>query len=133
PPICDLQRRRPTLCSRRPVTAAAISGDDLDRRPRRQPCRDRGRLPVRQKIDHAPPLQVADQRPVAVPLAPRPVVYADDLRRLLRRPRSTTNRAQKRILANRQQQPPRHPLPRASAKRPAEMLNEPVQPLRPPP
>jgi hypothetical protein len=132
PPVCDLQRLRSPLFGGRAVTAAAIPGDDLDRRPRREPCRDRRRLPVRQKIDHPPPFRVADQRPVAMPFAPRPVVHADDLRRLLRRRRPPTNGAQKRILAHRQQQPPRHPLSGATAERPAEMPNQPVQPLRPP-
>ena len=74
----DLRPATPPADPARPprLTATAIPGDDLYRRPRRQPCRDRARLAVRQQIDHAPPLQVADQRPVAMPLAPRTVVYA---------------------------------------------------------
>ena len=46
--------------------------------------------------------------------------------------RPPTNGARKGILAHRQQQPACHPLSRASAKRPAEMLHQPVQPLGPP-
>ena len=50
----------------------------------------------------------------------------------LRNHRPAPDGAQKRILAHRQQQPACHPLSRASAERPAEMLHQPVQPLRPP-
>ncbi len=132
PAICDLQSLGTTLRGRRAVAAAAIPGDDLDRRPRRKPCRDRGRLSIRQQIDHAPPLKVTDQRAVAMPLAPRPVVHPDDLRRFPRDHLPAPDGSQKRIFAHRQQQPACHPLPRASAKRPAEMLHQPVQPLSPP-
>lgn len=52
--------------------AAAAARDDLHFGPGRQPSRDSRRLAVRQEVDDLAPLEVADQRAVAVALTPRP-------------------------------------------------------------
>jgi len=62
------------------IAAVAVASDQLDLRMGTQPGFDRGRLAIRQQIDHAAPLQIADRRSVALSLAPGPVVDADDPR-----------------------------------------------------
>lgn len=61
---------------------------------------DRGRFPVRQKVDDPPPLQVADHSAVSLSLAPGPVVDTDDAEVTARGLRHVLNAAQERILAD---------------------------------
>jgi hypothetical protein len=59
------------------VAAAAFTGDDGDLGMGAEPCLDDADLAIRQKGDDAPPLQVADQRALALPAAERPIANAD--------------------------------------------------------
>ena len=62
-------------------TTPTVARYDLDARPFGEPCRDRASIPVRQDVDDAVPLEITDDRPVAVALLPRPVIDADHPRR----------------------------------------------------
>jgi hypothetical protein len=63
------------------IYAGTIARDHLDAWVASQPRRDRIGISVRQKINDAIAFQIADDGPVAQPLAPGPVVDADYTRR----------------------------------------------------
>ena len=91
PAICDLNRFRPPLRGAGAIATAAIAGDDLAA------------------------FQITDQRAVAMPLAPRPVVDPDDPRRSPRRRGAASDGPEQRVLADRQQEPPCNRLCRTTA------------------
>lgn len=77
PAVGDLdrlwQRQRRDLA----IAAATDTGEDGDLRMSEEPFLDGAAFAIRQEGDDVPPLQVAYQRAVALPLAERPVVNAD--------------------------------------------------------
>lgn len=83
------------------VGAGAVARDDLDAGMAVQPCPDRLRVAVRQHVDRTVALQIDDQRAVALPSAPRPIVDADDVWRRHRGQWRRSDQAQKRVAADR--------------------------------
>jgi hypothetical protein len=115
----------------RAVAAAAVTGDNLDPGTIGQPGLDGGGLAVGKDINDPMPLEVADNRSVAMPALPRPVVDADNPRCRLRDHRPGANHPQQGVLAHRHQQPPGEALAGASAECEAEMMDDALQPRRP--
>jgi hypothetical protein len=66
------------------VPAAAIARDDTNAGPCRKPSFNGGGLAAGQNIDDAMPLKIADDRSIAMPALPRPVIDPNDMRRRAR-------------------------------------------------
>lgn len=60
------------------VSGAAVTRDDRDGGLLGQPLLQRCRLTIRQEVDDAVPLQVADNRAIAVTAPPCPIINTDD-------------------------------------------------------
>ena len=132
PAVGDLQRLRANPGHRLAVAATTITRDDRDLGVRRQPGIQRGGCSIRQQIDDPATLQIADQRAVALPALPRPVVDADDRWRIVGPSGATAQRAKQRVAADRHQQPGRKLGTRTTTERQAEMVRQPVEPGRAP-
>jgi len=68
PPIGDLDRAGRAVTGSLGVGTGAVPADDLRARAGLQPFPDRGRVAVRQQVDHVPRLRVGHHRAVDVPL-----------------------------------------------------------------
>src|ERR1700712_5480721 len=73
-PVGHLPGLRRALTGTFGVKAASVPADDLDAGMLSQPLAGGLGRPVRQHVDHLPPLQVDHDCPVAAALLPRPVV-----------------------------------------------------------
>ena len=82
PAVGDLRRLRRARRGAAAVLGRAVARDDLDRRAVPQPGGERRRGPVGEQVQRAAALEVHQDRAVGAPLAHRPVVHADDARRL---------------------------------------------------
>ena len=80
PTVGDLGSVRQRLGNRLPVSAIPISRDNFDLRMLTQPGSDDRGLTVRQQVDDGTPLEIADQRSIALSLASGPGVDPDDAR-----------------------------------------------------
>ena len=80
PTVGNLGRIRKRFGDCLPVSAVSVTSDDFDLRMLTQPGRDRRRLAIRQQVDDGTPFEIADQRSIALSLAPGPVVDPDDAR-----------------------------------------------------
>ncbi|PHQ81056.1 MAG: hypothetical protein COB65_10540, partial [Thalassobium sp.] len=101
-----------------------ITCDNLDLGMPPQP-RGHGRgVSIRQKIDDSASLQVADQRPVALSLAPGPVVDADHTRSSRVGACLTHSPAQEGVLAHTEQHTAPERLRRTTAHRAAKICHE---------
>ena len=76
--VSDLPRLRRPPEGSLSIEAAAIPADDLDFRMLAQPTGGRLRRAVRQHVDNLAPLQVDNDRAIAGPLSPVPIVDADN-------------------------------------------------------
>lgn len=83
---------------------------------------------IRQEGDGAPPLQVADQRAVALPTTEGPIVDADHGQGLGQPPGAAAHGPQHRVSAHRHNQPAGEALRRPATKREAEMMDNGLQP-----
>ena len=91
------------------VSAGAVARDDLDAGMALQPRPDGLRVAVGQQVDRAVALQVDDERAVASPAAPSPVIDAHHARCRGHRHRSGLDQAQQRVAADRHGKPRRQP------------------------
>ena len=72
--VCDLTRLRRTFLRALGERTAAIATDHLDVRMLLEPvCRTDSRT-IRHNVDHLPPFQIHDDRPISGALAPRPII-----------------------------------------------------------
>ena len=117
PPIGDLQRLRRAFGDCLAIAAAAIPAHDFDAGTLGKPGGDRASLPVRQEIDDLARLEITQDRPVTLALAPSEVVDADNLHAGRRWRRAPAQDAQQRVGADRHAQPIGKPFARAAAKR----------------
>ena len=81
PAIGDLDRARRAVPGSLGVGTGAVPADDLCAGMGLQPFPQRGRLAVRQQVDHVPRLRIGHHRAVHVPLAQREVIHPGDRRR----------------------------------------------------
>lgn len=132
PAIGDLHRLRQGARDGAPIAAVAVTGDDFNSRPGAQPRLHRRRLTVWKEIDHPPPLKIADQRSVALSLAPGPVVDADEARRGCIVFRYGPEAAEERVLADRLQQTMAERFRRSAAERQGEAADQSLQARRAP-
>jgi len=86
PAIGDLPRFGQRPANRLAISAAAITRDDANVGPCRESGFDGRGFAVRQHVDDAPPLEIADGRSIPVPALPSPIIDSDDTlcRRLFR-------------------------------------------------
>ena len=76
PAIGDLDGARQSLRSRRPVTTATITRQDLDLGMIGELGGNGGDFPVGQQCHDPPPLKIADNRSIAMIAAKNPVIDA---------------------------------------------------------
>ena len=132
PSVGDLPGARQRAGDGRPVAAPAVARHDLYAGPLGEPCLHCSGLPIRQDVDDAVPLEVADDRAVAVALLPRPVVDADHPRRHgLAYVDLRAHAPQECVLADGEEKPPGHALPGPAAKGEAETAHQLLKPRRP--
>jgi hypothetical protein len=105
PAVGDLGDLRQGLGRRQRVAAAA--GDDGNLRLRGKPFLRRRRLAVWKQGDGLAPLQIADDRSIALISPPSPVIDPDYRRRDEARASAPSHDAQQRVVAHRRHQPPR--------------------------
>jgi len=98
-----------------------------------QPSFNRGRLAIQQQIDHPASFQIADQRAVALTLAPGPVVDAYDPCFSRTSAIAMSQASQERIFTHRQQEPPPEGLRCTSAKCQRKVADQSLQAGRSPP
>jgi hypothetical protein len=79
--IRHLNGARRRLARRAGILAASVATDDRDPRMRAQPSREGVLRAIRQEINHATALEIAENRPVHAPLRPRPIIHAEHARR----------------------------------------------------
>lgn len=101
PAVGDLRCIGSTATGAVSINASAIASDDFDARMTFQPSRDRVGISVRQQIEDAVAFQIADDRSVALPLAPGPVDDADHPRRVRRLEPGCADHPQQRVAAYR--------------------------------
>jgi hypothetical protein len=94
PAVGDLKGVRERLGGRLSVTAASVARHDFDLGMRAEPGFDGGPLSIGQERHDTPPLQIADDRPVAMVAAEGPVVDADHAQASDVGPRTAPNDAQ---------------------------------------
>lgn len=132
PAISDLNRSRQGTCDSSTVSAVPVACDDLYFGPRPKPRFHRSWLAVGQQVDQLSTFKIADQRAVALSLAPGPVINADHAGRPGRFFGRRANAAQESVLAHRQQKASGECLGRASTEGEAEMAHQPLKPRRTP-
>jgi hypothetical protein len=89
PPIRDLNGPRKRFARGFGIDTAAVPTHDLGARMRAQPPCDGVGIAVRQQVDHLALLKIAQDRAVAMPLLPCPVIDAKHARRCHRQSSST--------------------------------------------
>ncbi len=82
------------------IAAAAVAADDLDAGMGGKSARNGATLPIRQEIDGAATLEIADDRPVALTFLPSEIVDADDTNIGRPRCRAPAQEAQQRVGAH---------------------------------
>lgn len=80
PKVGNLGRIRECFGNRLSVSAVPILRDDFDLRMLTQRGSDGRRLAIRQQVDDDTPFEIADQRSIALPFTPSPVIDPDDAR-----------------------------------------------------
>ena len=127
PAVGDLGCLRQGRGCGKSIPTATITSHDGDLRLIRKPSSRRRGLTVGEQGDGPVPLQIADDGPVALVPAPRPVIDAHDRRRNEVRATTSPQDPQERILAEGQHQPLRQAARWAAAERDPEMMDELVQ------
>jgi hypothetical protein len=108
PTIRDLHRLRASPRYRIPIPGASVTRDDSDSMMAGQPRLDRCRLAIRQKVNNAATLEVADNGAVALPPLPREVVNTNnDKRRYRGNRRVPPDQSEQTVAARRQSKPMR--------------------------
>ena len=102
PAVRYLDRVGGTLLGALGIFTTPIPADHLDTRMVAQPIGDRRSRAILQEIDDPMCLEVHEDRPVAPPPAPRPVVHAEHARPINFRLRRHPDVTQERIGADRQ-------------------------------
>ena len=133
PAIGDLSGFQSGLRDGAAIAAVAVPGDHLDLRMGTQPSFNRGRLAIQQQIDHPASFQIADQRAVALTLAPGPVVDAYDPCFSRTSAIAMSQASQERIFTHRQQEPPPEGLRCTSAQCQRKVADQSLQAGRSPP
>ncbi|MBB2965254.1 hypothetical protein FHU13_005683, partial [Methylobacterium sp. R2-1] len=128
PAVGDLDRRGQRPRRGLAVAAASVTCEDGDLGMGGEPCLDGAALAIRQEGDDAPPLQVADQRAVALPTAEGPIVDADHGQGLGRPLGAAAHGSQHRVPARRHHQSAGEALRRPATEREAEMMDDGLQP-----
>ena len=132
PSVGDLPGVRRRAGNGRSVAAPAIARHDLHARPLGAPCLHCSGPAIRQDVDDPVPLEVADDRAVAVALLPRPIVHADHARRHgLAAIDLRAHAPQECVLADGEEKPPGHALPGPAAKGEADTAHQLLKPGRP--
>jgi hypothetical protein len=131
PAVGDLGCLRQRCGCGKGVPTTAITSHNGDLRLTREPGSRRRRLAVGQQRDGPAPLQIADERPVALVPAPCPVIDADDRRRNQPRAAAPSHDTQDSILADGRHQPLRQTACRPATERDCEMMDELVQAVGP--
>jgi len=111
----------PTVC------ATAVSGDDGNLLMQLKPSGCRRRFAVRQERHRLVSLEVADNRSVALIAPPRPVINADDVQPIARRPRSSAYNAKQGIVAHRRHKPSGKARGGPPAERQTEMVDDAIK------
>ena len=125
PAIGDLEGVRGTLTDAVGIGTGTIAGDNLDAWPLTQPGSDGGGLAVGQGIDHPVRLEVDQDRAVATPTRPGPVINPEDTRRRHDIGGSTGRcQAQQRVRARRRGDPDGQTDSGLAAEREAEVVLE---------
>ena len=103
PSIGDLHGVRAALIGRLPVGGAAITCDHPDRWPVREPRRNSRRFAVRQNVNDAAPLEIADDGSIAMTPPPGPIINPHDSRwwRRWTVRRTSANQTQYRLATHR--------------------------------
>ena len=104
PSVSNLHGLRRAAARTFGIKTGAVSGHDLNAGMALQPFCDRVRVSIRQKINNAIALQIADDRPVSLPAAPGPIVDADDPRRRERFGLHRVDHPQQGVAAHRHRQ-----------------------------
>jgi len=130
PAVCDLNRLWKSTHNGAAISAIAISGDAFNAGVVTEPSFNGGRRAIGQKVDHATPLEIADQRAVPLPFAPSPIIDADDPRRSLGVIIARPETAQEGIFAHRQQEAACERLSRPATKRYREVPDQLLHPHR---
>jgi hypothetical protein len=132
PAVSDLHGIREAFGCGLFVTSATIPCDDGDRWVVSQPRGHRRRLTIWQNVDDPSPLEITDNRPVSMTTLPGPVIDTDDTGCLGRRCRLASDNTKESVLTHREEEASCKALPRSTAQREAEMMNQSLQPRRAP-
>jgi len=131
PAVGDLERVGQRFGRSLAVAAAAVARHDPDLRVRREPSPHRCSLAVGQQRHDPPPLQIADDRSVAMVLAEGPVINTGNDKGLGRRAGPSPDDPQQGIVTHGQHQPLGEICRRPAAQRQTQMMNNAFQPCRP--
>ena len=132
PAVRHLPRLRGATRGSSCVAATAITRDDVQIGTAREPGRDGAGHAIGQEIHDTSSVEVADQGPVAHPLAPRPVVNPNPPKALdPGNTRASANGLQQRVPADRKHQAAGEPRGRTTAERQPAMVHDDVETLRP--
>src|SRR5690348_2015598 len=99
PPIAYLESLRRSESGGCGIGIGSIPANDFDRGISLEPGSHRSRFPIRQEIQSTMPFQITDQRPVAMPTTPRPIIEADDTGWLKGLIEETAKQTQERVWA----------------------------------
>jgi hypothetical protein len=130
PSIGDLHRGAQRSGDRFAIAPAAITRDDVDAGMSGQPSLRRRDLAIRKQRHDLSPLQIADNRAIAVVSPKSPIIDAGNRWSLSWRPGSSPHDAQKRVVADRNHQSLSEAGRRPAAKRQAQMVDNMFQPRR---
>ena len=132
PSVGDHQRLRRALRSPLTVSAATVAANNFDRGMSREPIRHGAAFPIRQQVDRAAALEIADDRSIALPLQPSEIVDADhtDIGRCWRC--TPAQKTQQRVGAHRYGQAFCEPFSGPAAEHESDRMREPVEPRRAP-
>ncbi len=131
PAIGDLDGARQRLCSGLAIAPSAVTRDDPDLRTTAKPSLHRCDLAIGKQRHDPPPLQVTDNRSIAVVSSESPIVNAGDDDRISPWAASSAHDPQQGIVAHRQHQPLGEACRWPTAKCQAEMVDDIFQPCRP--
>jgi hypothetical protein len=127
PTVSNLNGIRQSLGRCAGVSAAAITSDDGNLRLFCKPGLGGCGLTVGQEADGSTPLEITNDRPVALVASPCPVIDADYRWRRHRRATTPADDAKQRVVADWQHQPPCKARRRAATQGKAQMMNETVK------
>lgn len=132
PSVEDMHRLGCTLLDALAVDLGPVAGDDRHAGMVLQPFGRGVGIAIGQEIHNGPALQIDDDRAVASPAPPRPLVDGDHAWRRRDRYRPGPDHAQEGGRAGRQREPVGQPRCRRSAERETEMALHLLEPLRAP-